>query len=159
VSVLLDMPCDIFAALLTQASGALFSAPALQVKSPWPLYTNSMPDGQGVPEELATAYDTEGVVVDRFLASGQVVEAFGIQLKTRAFDPRAGRAVLSQASDFLSAVKRQPVTVTTTIDGVTQSNAYTVDTVKQTSSVIPAGQDEKRRAFHTVNFLLLLLNH
>lgn len=142
-----NTPSDIIASLMTQPSGSQFSDPV--VKLAWPVYISELPDGQGVPNEAAAIYDTHGRILARFLASGNVVQDYGIQVKIRATNYRDGYIRLGQLAKFFSTVKHQTVTIA--------SVSYVVDTIMQTSPVISIGQDERRRAMLTVNFMLSLI--
>lgn len=148
-----NSPAQIIQQLLTGPSGALFSnPPAAPAKPtlPWPMYVSSMPDLD--LEGIAAAYDTEGIVIARFLASGKNQQNFGVMLRVRSISYAAGYTILSKAcSDVLAKVRRMPITV--------GENSYAIDTISQTSPVHSAGQDERRRAYLTVNLLVMLLGY
>lgn len=142
-----NSPAEIMRAILLAPSDALFSDP--DDDASWPLYVSAMTDGTGTPNNMAAVYDTDGLIHARLLSSGRNLMSYGIQLKTCSLDYSLGFIRLSKAAEYLAKVKRTTVQVS--------SNSYVVDTIIQTSLVMSAGQDEKRRAFSTVNFLLMLI--
>lgn len=113
---------------------------------PLSLFVASMPDQ---PDESLCAYDTEGVLRRRLLASGQWVQDYGVQLKLRQWGYDAGYNRLKGITTWFAKVRRQPIV----INGIT----YTVDSTLQTSSVLAIGQDEKRRQMFTLNLLVGLI--
>lgn len=127
---------------------ALSTAPGSLI----PLYVSELPDIQGqTPNTAAAIYDTEGRIVSRLLASGKTLQAFGLQLKTRSNSYDTAFEALSATATFFDGMKRQSVLI--------GPNSYPIDGVSQTSTVISAGQDEKRRSVCTLNVLLWLLNN
>lgn len=142
-------PSDVLKAFLIASSGALFSDPVVTPGQPWPLYVSSLPDGAGIPDDVAAVYDTEGIIPHRLLASGTNAQKFGLQLKARSLNPPDSFNLLDATAVTLSKLKRPVVAV--------GSTNFTVDTVIQTSPVLSIGQDERRRALHTVNFYLMLI--
>ena len=149
---MISTPAQIIQALLTQGSGSLFANPPA---TPWPLYIASMPDGEGVEESVGCIYDTEGRVLHRYLASGVAEVVYGVQIKVRAVDYTAGHALLAKIAQYLNTIQRKSVTLTPVLYGSPET--VTIDTMLQTSPVAAAGQDQRRRAFFVVNYLLFLL--
>lgn len=129
-----------------------FTDPVENPGKTWPLYISEMPDEKpGVPMQVGAIYDPEGRVIAGLLASGKKVQSFGIQIKLRSNDYTDSFAYLTQVCEYLAAVKMHPVAV--------GGNSYTIDTVRQTSNVMSMGQDEKRRALVSVNFLMMLFGY
>jgi hypothetical protein len=149
-----NTPGEIMQALLCSSvpgASQRFGAP-LSPGAFIPLYVSEMPDIQGqTPNTAGAVYDTAGRVVTRLLASGKTLAAFGLQLKTRSNSYDTAYEALSATASFFDSLKRQSVTI--------GSNSYPIDGVSQTSTVISAGQDEKRRSVCTLNVLLWLLNN
>lgn len=144
---MIHTPAEIIRAYLIGESGATFTDPGLNFA--WPLYVSEMPDGTGVPDVAGAVYDTPGIIHSRFLASGLVIESFGLQLKTRSLVYTDAFKLCHTTAYALSKVNRVIVNVSGT--------NYTIDTVRRTSSVLSLGQDEKRRASCSVNFMLMLI--
>lgn len=138
-----NTPAEILQGYLTAQSGATFTQPS---GSLWPLFVSAMPDQ---PDDAGSIYDTTGVIYSRLLASGFVIESYGIQLKVRSLIYRDAYRLASETADTLSKVSRTIVNL--------GGNMYTIDTVRKTSPVLSMGQDEKRRALCSVNFLLMLI--
>lgn len=134
-------------AILTQPSGSVFTMP--EAGAAWPVYVSFMPDGTGVKNDIAAIYDTEGMVTHRLLASKKNIESYGLQIKTRSYEYRDGYRLLSEQATNLSKISRFIVFV--------ESTQYIIDTVKQTSPIIPMPQDEERRSFFVLNVLLSLI--
>lgn len=145
-------PAEIIQALLTQDSNQPFTLPS--ELGEWPLYVSALPDGQGVQENAACVYDTEGTIRTRLLASRKIIETPGVQIKVRALSPQQGRALLQAAAEYLDQqVKHRSVTVVT--PAVTET--VQVDTLRRTSTVGMMGQDERRRSMFSVNYEVFLL--
>ena len=145
-------PAQILQQLLITGSSALFSNPAGSAQ--WPLYFSSMPDGTDVMDNVGAVYDIDGVQIARLLASGENIESYGIQIKSRCMDASLGYTILYNASLQMEKVKRQVINVPVTGGPSVQ---YTVDTISKTSQVISMGQDQRRRAFYSLDVLLMLL--
>lgn len=144
-------PASILETLLTEGSGALFSDPTSNPTGEWPLFVSALPDGPGVPNDVGCLYDTAGVTLASLLASGFNVGKFGVQLKTRATVSSDSFSIIESARMFLSKINRRQIAV--------GSTNFTVDTVRQTSPVLSVGQDERRRAMHTLNLYVHLLGY
>lgn len=148
---MLNLPSQVMQALLTAAPFA-FSLPASPVIAANPLFTDSTPDGAGIPDTIvvSTVADTEGKVFTRLLASGKTLVGFGIQIRTRSFDVKAGYNLLDSTRRLIDAVHNKIVTVA---DG---GNSYTIDSITTSSPVIRMGQDERRRANYSLNLILVI---
>ena len=65
----------------------------------WPCYLSSAPDGDNVPTNVVTLYDTPALKKGRIMRTGFVVEDMGVQIKVRGHDfPCAWRQM-----DFIRA--------------------------------------------------------
>lgn len=143
-----NSPAEIIRGLLTGSSGSYFTDPDSHLA--WPLFVAALPDQ---PDNAGCLYDTAGVIQTRLLASGYYVQTYGLQLKVRGLKYSGNSGVyplISVVRDFMRAVNRTPVIVGT--------NSYKVDTVNLSSPVASLGQDEKRRAMCSVNFLVHLID-
>lgn len=116
---------------------------------PFPVYVSETPDGTNVPDNLGVVYDTAGMLLNRLMASGKNLNAYGLQIKVRSLDYKAGYARLSNLAEFLAKVRHQTV--------ATDLNNYVVDSINQTSPVLSIGQDSQRRALFTLNVTMMLL--
>jgi hypothetical protein len=144
---LVNSPAEIARALLTVPSSSYFTDP--NAKLSWPLFVAAFPDQ---PDNGGCVMDTHGMIQGNLKASGFVIQSHGLQLKVRGLNYSGTNGVypLTEAVRlFLSKVRRQPVMV--------GSNPYVIDAVKLTSPVVSMGQDEKRRATCSANFLLHLI--
>lgn len=140
-------PAEIIQAMLVAESGALFSDPDDNLA--WPLYVSSMPDGTGIPDDCGAIFDTRGRLLHRLLTSGKQIQSYGVQIKTRAINYGNGYTRLAQIFKEFTKVSRRNVMI-----GI---ESFLIDTIMPSSPVISAGQDERRRAFATVNFLILFI--
>jgi hypothetical protein len=146
--VLTNTPAEIMREQMISGSGALFDDPNA-TNPTWPLYVSELPDGTGIPDNAAAVYDTEGVIFSRLLASGRVLQGYGIQIKIRGRTYSQAYSLLYTTASALAKLKNVPVS----IDG----NNYAIETFRQTSGVISMGQDEKRRALCSLNGILSLI--
>lgn len=148
---MIHTPAEILRAFILAQSGAVYSDPVASPQLAWPLYVSALPDGTGIPNNAAALYDTSGEIQSRLLRSGSIIESFGVQLKNRATLYSDAYSLTSSVADSLSKISRPIVMV----NGL----SYTIDTVRRTSSIISMGQDEKRRAMCSVNFLMMLIQN
>lgn len=149
--MILNTPAQILQAYLTRGSGALFTV--YDAGLPWPLYVGSMPDGEGVLDDIGAIYDTPGVKLGRLLASGQNLQSYGLQIKTRSLKYNDGVNKLTATAKLLETVSREVVVV----GSGSGANSYKIDTISQTSPVHSTGQDERRRSYTVLNVLLMLI--
>ena len=114
----------------------------------WPLYMESMPDGEGSKDDAGAVYDTQGIKDGRSLRTGEVFEHFGVQLRIRSRDKQRGFRKIQEIAVALDAVKRDTVS--------TATETYVIQNVSrgQIASLGAERDSSKRRYIHTVNFLL-----
>jgi hypothetical protein len=116
----------------------------------WPCYIGSMPDGDNVPDECVSIRDMPGIKEGRDMASGLVLERFGVQIKVRATstDYNGGWQQLDAIMLALDKVVSQSVQTDT-------SHFYTIPAITR-GSPLPMGQEPitestKRRWFFALN--------
>lgn len=115
----------------------------------WPMFTASMPDGNGVPNNCACTYDTTGYKDGR-LMRGPVIYHFGTQLRIRC---TAYNDAYVKMQTILAAICRvKPVNYT--MDDIT----YRLRNISPTTPVVALGEEPeaKGRYNFTVNFLMTL---
>lgn len=146
-----DTPAEILAAYMVGKTW--FKTPGT-AGAAMPLFVSAMPDDEigMVPDEAAAVYDTTGMIRARLLAGGFTVQTYGIQLKARALSYKTAFTTLSNVADAIEADLSKP---TVSVGG----NTYRIDGCRRASGVISMGQDQKRRALCSVNFLLDLVGH
>ena len=108
----------------------------------WPIYTAHMPDD---PDEAVCLYDTQGVRDGRNQRSGASIHHPGWQVRVRGGSHTEACTKANAIAAGLDAMLRTAVVV-----GV---DSYTIQAVKQTSTVMALGQepDGKRRSLFTIN--------
>lgn len=143
---LLNTPAEILRAAICQPSGSLFTDPTVHPGQANPLMVSSLPDQ---PDSCGSIYDTQGIVAGRLLASGRVIQKYGLQIRARGTDYGVVFRSLAGVAYTLARIKRMPLTVA--------GNSFVIDSVMQTSPVISMGQDLKRRPECSVNLLLMLV--
>ena len=139
---LLKSPAYILAEYIIEVLGDMADPPS----TTWPLYRNSLPDGNGVPDNAGAVFDTSPLVDGRYMSGGVVVEHPGVQLRVRSKDQQTGYAKIEDLVRTLETVTN--VTVSTATE------TFVLQNVSRSSGVVSMGIDEQRRWHHTANFLL-----
>jgi len=135
-----NIPSVILAQYITDTV-QLFTAVDSSGAGDWPLYINSMPD---VAVNCGCIYDIPGSLDGRIMRTGGVIQHFGIQLKTRATNHSDGWKQIENTAIELSKAHNETIIV----DGTT----YEIQNISRTGTVIPLGQDEKRKFTFVVSF-------
>lgn len=137
-------PAKVIAELLQQGSSPLFSS--YEVGTIWPIFVAHMPDK---PNDCGTIYDTPGILEGRIYDSGKYVKQFGLQIRFRATDHNRGWEKAYATAAFLSTILNVSVVVG-------HSNTYQINTITQSSTILPLGVEkgEGRRMLFTLNCLV-----
>jgi len=115
--------------------------------SDWPIYTHRMPDSSDVANNTIAVFNTGGVLDGKDM-SGAMDQHRGLQVRVRATSERLGYVQLQGMVEFLIAIHF--VLVTMAVDG----EIYRINSISQTSDVVPISEDDKRRTHLTVNLLM-----
>jgi len=139
-------PADIVATLLIALG--LGQSPTENTPT-WPIFVSREPD---TPDSVITVYDTSGRLQGRFQTSGEVQEAFGIQVRVRDASHQDGYA---KARAIAVALDESISQESVTVDAAT----YTVVDVARTSGVFTLGTEspESKRNIFTINAVASLL--
>ena len=135
-------PAEIIAAILAESSSA------------WPTYVSALPAGteaEAGEDNVVAVYDTAGLLSFRTTPALANYFRYGVQVRVRATDYSTAWAHIVGIAALLAGVLNYTVTMP---DGTTQ----TVNLVTQTSTPLSLGQDAKRRAGLTLNFLVMFNN-
>jgi hypothetical protein len=114
--------------------------------SDWPLFTTAEPGG--APNTCGTLYDTEPIKDGIHQGDGEFMQHYGLQLQTRAPVYADGWSKISTIHQSLTDLGGANV--------VMGDTTYEIIAAVPTSGVLSLGQDEKRRALFTVNFVVAL---
>lgn len=115
----------------------------------WPCYVSSMPQGEGVPNDVVCVTDTAGVQRTRTL-NGRNHVAYGIQVRSRSLDYSSAYQRVSQIAEEFESVHRKFIMVGDTV--------YWIDAIYQSGPAISMGQDEQRLANCSLNITMSLLD-
>lgn len=104
----------------------------------WSVFTAKEPEGEDIPDNIITFYDTAGIV-DSKNEDGDVTEYYGFQARVRAdaFSQVQGKTRMILVRNRLDKIKRYKIQ----IDGIW----YIIHTVKR-GSIIPLGQEEEAKS-------------
>lgn len=95
-------PADIIARLLALDGQCSAVPDDGQVTDDWPVYVNSEPDGEGVPDDVVTIYDTgDSGGSAREMVTGEEVGPNAFQVRVRASTSREAYAKLNELRDHL----------------------------------------------------------
>jgi len=117
----------------------------------WPLYSPTLPDGNGVKTNCGVMFDTTGIGDARSLRTGKINEHPGIQLIIRTNDYQTGWNKIQDIALLLDAITNSTVTLGTV--------TYQLTNCSRTSPVVYLGLEPgtKRRMKFSVNYLLSYL--
>jgi len=131
-------PAQILAALLIDEE--FFEPP--DGSAPF-VFVGSLPD---VDDNAVVLIDTAGRQSNRILENGKNIWQYGLQIKLRFSDYKAGWLYLHNVVEYLSSIHLRFVTI--------DSETYVIDGFSQTSPVFALGQDQKRRETFSANLLV-----
>ena len=146
--MMLNSPSSVIAEYITTVLTSLGLTPP-NSKSTWPLYIGELPDGTQVETNAVSIRDTAGLLDGRFMASGQVVQHFGLQIKLRANDYETGWTKIESVAISLDGIPSETPIIK---DGTT----YSILNMSRSSAVINLGLDDKKRNSYSVNYLLTI---
>jgi hypothetical protein len=146
-----DSPAAIFVkALMDQA---LFTLPSNGLD--WPVYSNSMPDGDTIRKQVAAVFDTAGILHGK-IKGGVITQHFGIQLRIRV-DSKSYQAGYGKA--YLVETTLAPLS-TIQVDipavGMGVGNSYSIWSFVQTTPIVNMGQDDERRHNFSINYVMAI---
>jgi len=147
-------PADIIARMLYTSSGALFSLPAAGESDVWPIYTTSMPDGDGVPDDCACVFDTAGEKKGRLL-DGRSMYSYGFQVLIRSSMHRDGWKKAVDLEALFEETHNEEVVFDESGD---EAGTYLIDVITQTSPILCLGneQPQGRRQLFSINCLVMM---
>ncbi len=140
---LLHSPCDVVQQLLIDLSAG--TDPDADPLGDWPVYSDEEPDGDGIPDEVVTVYDTDGIDDGHGHVDGYAYTHHGLLVRVRAADFDRGKAKAYEVRRLLNeSVVDADVTV--------EDSLYVVHAVKA-SPVRRMGRElgKSRRHLWTVN--------
>jgi len=119
----------------------------------WKIHTSIVPD---VPNDVLTVYNTQGVKVGRINNTKRTIHSPAIQIMSRSSNDKRGFYVLELIRLYFDTVTNTEVEVPAKIvDSVNIPTAtYKIFSINQRSSIISAGQDDKKRFLNTLNCVL-----
>jgi hypothetical protein len=113
--------------------------------SDWYCTIMSLPDGQGVRDNIVTLTDTEGNKDGRIMQTGEVIVHPGFQVRVRSTHYEDGRDKINKITDYLDAVVYQQI-----------GNKLLVSLSRQ-GGVMPMGLEQNGRRYHfSVNYTATL---
>ena len=136
-------PSEVLHYYLTNTA-LLFTDPA--DGSTWPLYINSMPDGNGVANTCACVSDTPGVFDGKDMRTN-INQHYGIQFRFRAMNDVDARTKASTVESSLRVVHNVLV-------NVASGETYNINNLSQTTAIVKLGIDDKGRSHYSINYLL-----
>lgn len=150
---LIHSPAEILATLLVANDKAVWTN-TLTTPSKWQVFVAIVPPDE--PNKMLCVYNTQGVKQNRDMGSKKTQVLAGYQVMTRSMTDGAGSWMAMQLSQYLDTVIRATVNIgAKNVEGILlPTTEYTIHCVIQTSPIMSAGQDEKRRFLNTINGLL-----
>jgi len=137
-------PAQVIAKLLFDQG--VFDAPP---SDEWPLYVGHLP-GDKTVRQAASIVDTAAQMEGRILATGEVIEHPGLQIRTRSSSHPSAYQKVVQAAEALSGVNRIGVRME---DGTW----YTVHAASRFSSILAMGLEEETRLWNfSVNYTITI---
>ena len=130
-------------------SQSIVSDPGLFPLADWPCYVASEPDGDGIPDEVVTIYDTSGIIHQRSMETGERVYHDGIQIRVRADTHNNG---YSKAKQIASAVDEDCIQQAVVIG----TRQYRITAVTLTTNVVALGKEAptSSRSLFTINGIM-----
>ena len=115
----------------------------------WPIYWDNEPDGSGVPANLISVYDTQGIDKGREMVTNERATYEGLQVRVRASDKEQGYAKTQAIAVLLDQIYQRTVSIGT--------SSYTIQSVMRTS-MTPQGREvgQTGRRVWFVNGLITL---
>jgi len=114
----------------------------------WPSYLGSLPDGEEVPDDAASFYDTFGWKDGR-VHDGDTIEHYGVQLKVRSKEYEDGWAKIEEIAAAFDGVNHYyPLTL--------NGNDFILYNISRYGTTMTLGVEPgtKRRWAFTANFLV-----
>lgn len=138
-------PSDIFRQLLVDLG--LGTLP--EDDGAWPIFDQAEPES---PDNCITIFDTEGRTHGRIMATGQLVEHYGIQIRVRSNRRNDGKAKV-RAIEYAVDRSIRLNTVSLAEDTGTATANYTVWSFNRTTQVLPLGFESptSKRMLWTIN--------
>lgn len=97
-------PALIMRALLGAIEAPLLTAPS--AGGNWPAYIATLPDSDGVKQNVIALFDEEGVKQGKLQRTSEVIERFSVQILVRSPDYSVGWTKLRAIAEHLDAVSR-----------------------------------------------------
>ena len=116
---------------------------------PWPIYVNSMPDGDLIQHDSIAIYDVNSNKDGRLMI-GTVIQHYGVRLSVRCETYTDGW----QKLDYISSVLNLNTNEDVESDGIT----YRIHNATRTAPIEPLGNEDgtKRRFVFEASFLLTI---
>ena len=118
-------PADIIRQLLIDLSLA-------DTSDGWEVFVGFFPDE---PDKALCVYDTAGVLDGRIMATGEVIEHPGIQIRVRAKSYTEVWGKITEVVRALDGVNKVSIVFS-------EEEAYTVHNVSRSGAILPMGLDE-----------------
>lgn len=144
-------PSEIVKQYLVDQAAVVEPAGSLSLNSTaWPCFLSNEPDRKGVPHNVVTIYDTEGVKDGRLHNTKEVIEHPGVQVRIRASTFTLGWDKVQDIITAVDAAQRAAVDV--------GSLFYFLDNASRIGPPLPIGVQEgtRRRELFTINLLLTI---
>ncbi len=112
----------------------------------WPVYVGTLPDSEDIEDNLLAVFLTAGILHGKRM-DGVLVQHYGIQIRCRSVDESDGYEKLKEIVTHLLAQHW----VSISLDSGEQ---YRLESITQTSDIVPIALDAKQRTHMTVNLIM-----
>lgn len=138
----MTMPNDVIAEyLVEQGFASRYNAGA-----DWPVYIGTLPDADDIEDNLLAVFLTPGILHGKRM-DGVQPQHYGVQIRSRSVQENDGYVKLQAIVTHMLAQHRTTVTLE-------NGEQYRIESITQTSDVIPILLDAKQRTHMTVNLIV-----
>jgi hypothetical protein len=111
----------------------------------WPAFVDNEPDGDDIPDNVVTVYNTSGQAFPRTMVDLERIEYSGIQVRVRSENEVLGYRKAKQIAKALDKILDALVSI--------EGTDYHLHTIIRDSTILPLGKESETssRNLHTVN--------